>query len=108
RAPVLGCEFEEAVLRPDGQEPGEVPEIALGLDVVELGGGDERHDCRSGLGVLVGADKQPIATPDDKSKVILPMSRFARRSTIDAMRGKVGRWTLCTARSARAKRSLSA
>ena len=45
-----------------GDVPEHVGEPGFGIDVVELGGGDEGVDCRGSLSAVVGAGEQLILT----------------------------------------------
>lgn len=49
-------ELEVASARPVGHDADELREVGLGLEVVELGGGDQREDVRRCGNVVVGSD----------------------------------------------------
>ena len=49
RGPVLGRELEEAVARPVRQDAEDLGEVRLGVEAVELAGGDQRKEALSAL-----------------------------------------------------------
>jgi hypothetical protein len=54
-----GSELEVALARPVGQEVDDLGEVGLGVDVVQLAGGDEREEVRGGGRVVIGAEEEP-------------------------------------------------
>ena len=73
-APVPGQEFVDAlgwVIRQAGEHVGEP---GLRIDVVELGGGNERVEGRCPSAAFVRAGECPVAAPDRHCPFILPMS----------------------------------
>lgn len=55
--PELRSELEVAPARPVRQDGDQIPELALGIQLVQRGRGDERQDVTGGLGVPVAAAK---------------------------------------------------
>ena len=53
--PVGRRELEDAALRPAGEQAEEVPQVALGLEAVELAAREQRDEGRVGLGPLLAA-----------------------------------------------------
>ena len=51
-----------------------VGEIAIGLDIVELGGLDQRADCCPASAAIVGAGEEMILAAKGHHPFILPMS----------------------------------
>jgi hypothetical protein len=66
-APIGGSELEHTVTRPAGKQAEQVPQIAEGLDLVEPAACDERNEGGVRLCAVVAADKEPVASSDDKS-----------------------------------------
>ena len=64
RSPVFRSELEVPVLGPVRQDAEDVAEVLLGVEVMKLGGGDHGEEVRGGLGVIVGADEEPVLAPD--------------------------------------------
>src|SRR3954454_12334006 len=62
--PVLGGELEVAITRPVGHDADEVGEVGLGIEPVQLAGGDEREEVCGGAGVVVAAAKEPVLATD--------------------------------------------
>ena len=57
-----------------GQAVQEIGDIGLGIEVTQLCGLDDGHDGGCIFCAAVGAGEGPIASSDDKSPFILPMS----------------------------------
>ncbi len=67
--PGLGSEFEKAVAGPVRKDADEVPEVSLGVEVVQAGGGDEGEEVASADCVVIAADEDPgLATDGDTSQ----------------------------------------
>ena len=62
--PALRCKLEESLARPVRQHPRELAEVDLGVERVELCRGDQCHEVRSGVSVVVAATEQPGLAPD--------------------------------------------
>lgn len=72
RSPVLGGEFEESRSRPVRQDADDVAQVALGVEVVEPGGRDERQDVPRALGVGIAArEERRVADTHDLAQSIL-------------------------------------
>ena|ERR1700722_7909231 len=102
--PVAGRELEVPVGGPVSQDADKVAEVELGVEPVELARADQREEVGGGLGVVVAADEEPSVSTDGKPRVILPVSRFAPRSTTRGTQPEAARSRSTTARSAAAKR----
>ena len=61
--PVLGRKLDVAVARPEGHDVDHLGEIDLGIEPVELAGGDEGEEIRGGVRVIVGAEEEPGLSP---------------------------------------------
>ena len=57
--PMLGEKFRQTGLRLLGDAVEDVGELGLGVDVVELGGADERVHHRCPLAAAIGAREEP-------------------------------------------------
>ena len=57
-------ELEQSCSGPLGQDAEQIPQIGLGVELVEAAGGDERNQNGGSLSVLVGADEKPIVATD--------------------------------------------
>src|SRR5258708_38820048 len=79
--PVRGSELEDAASGPIGQQVEQIAKVGPGLDVVQLAAREEGDEDGIGKRTILGTYEGPIFSADRKSQVILPMSRFARRST---------------------------
>jgi hypothetical protein len=58
-SPVSGSEFEVTLARPMGENPDQVPEVQLGVEVVHPGRSDEGENVSSGFGVVIAASEKP-------------------------------------------------
>jgi hypothetical protein len=67
RAPVLRGELEVPIARPIREDPDDLGEVQLGVEVVELAGRDERQNVAGGGGVVIGAVEQKCTTCDGNS-----------------------------------------
>ena len=65
-----------------GDAAQHVGEPGLRVDVVELGGGDQRVHGRRPFAAVVGAGEEPVFAADGNRPVILPMSGRRSRSII--------------------------
>ena len=79
--PVPGEEFVEPVLRRPGDAAEHVGEPGLRVDVVELGGADERIHRRRAHAAAVGTGEQPTASSEGDRAFILPISGGIASST---------------------------
>ena len=67
--PVSGRELEVPLAGPVRHHPNDLGEVALGVEPVELAGGDQREDVGRGLCVVVAAEEEPrLAGGDDKTQ----------------------------------------
>src|SRR5262245_27345851 len=62
--PVPGSELEVAVAGPVGEHAEQVAQVCLGVEPVQLAGGDEREQVGGGLGVIVAGNEQPGFSAD--------------------------------------------
>lgn len=53
--PVLGSKLEHALARPEGRDAGDVAQVKLGVEPVELGGRNESHKIGRGRGMVITA-----------------------------------------------------
>ena len=74
RTPIPGQEFVNAPGRVIGQASEHVGEPGLRVEIVELGGGDQRVDRSSAPAAFVGAGEGPVLSPQGNLAVILPIS----------------------------------
>jgi hypothetical protein len=75
--------LEVAVLGPVHEHPEQVPEVQLGIEVVELARGDEREEVGRRLGVIVAADEEPrLAADSDAPQLALGDVVVEAQSTI--------------------------
>jgi hypothetical protein len=65
-----------------GQTFEDVLEVGERVDIIELGGGQQRSDDRPARGAAVGASKQVVLAAERNLLVILPISGRRSRSTI--------------------------
>jgi len=64
--PVLRGELEVAISRPVREHAEDVPEVALGIELVQAARGDEREQMPGGNAVVVAANEEPaLATYGD-------------------------------------------
>jgi hypothetical protein len=87
--PESGSELEHRRTRPARQKRQHVAQVSPGFDVVELAARDERGSDRVPLGALIAPAEGPIRTTDDKSPLILPMSRFVLACAIAGTRASI-------------------
>ena len=57
--PVLRGELDVAVLGPVGQDAEDVAEVLLGVEPVQVGGGDEGQQAGGAGRVVIAADEEP-------------------------------------------------
>lgn len=72
--PVLGREGESGQTLSVGRDSDAIAEVLLGVEAVEPGRGDQRHDGGGALRVAIAAGEQPGRPADRDHPFILPMS----------------------------------
>jgi len=82
RGPILRRQLKIAIARPMREDAEEIGQVHLGVEAVQPRRRDQGKDVAGTLAVRVAADEEPPFSADDKTGVILPMSNFARSSTI--------------------------
>ena len=69
-----------------GDAVQDVGQVGVRLDVVELGGHDQRTAMRPALGAAIGAGEQMVLAAERNHPVILPISGRRSRSIIAGIR----------------------
>jgi hypothetical protein len=106
--PSDGREVEEAMVWPAREQAEDVAQVRPWFDAAESTAGEQRGEEGVDRAPLVAADEEPIFATDGKSRLILPMSHFARRSTIAGIPRTAARSMFTIAKSAAVRRSSSA
>jgi hypothetical protein len=90
-SPIPGQQFGDPLGRMIRQPREHIDEPSLRVDVVELGGLDERVDGGGAMAAFVGACEGPILSPERNLALILPISGRMSSFTIAGIRctGKV-------------------
>ena len=94
--PVLGGQLEHPVDGPARGDGEHLLEVELGVEPVHLAGHDQGGEGAGALGVVVAAVGEPVAASLDRTRFILPMSRFARGCTTRGTPRMAASWTSST------------
>lgn len=63
-SPVLGRKLDIAIAEPMAEDAENVPEILLGVEVMQAGRSDQGKQVAGGGAVVIGANKEPGLSPD--------------------------------------------
>lgn len=63
--PIDRGEFEQAIEGPGADQAEQITDVAVGLDVVQPGTGEQGNESGVGESAIVAADKQPVSAPQD-------------------------------------------
>ena len=103
--PVLRGELEEAIARPVREHAEDVPEVALGIEVVQAARGDQGEQVARSGAMVIAADEQPALAANSRDRSIPPMSNFARVSSTSGTPRRASSWRFSTASGDGAKLS---
>jgi hypothetical protein len=105
----IGQQLAELVLRPSVHDAvNDLVQIGPRVDVVCNAGRDDGENGARPLGAIVEPCEEPVFATEDKSRFILPVSRFAQGSITPGIPRLGSKWTSCTESRVEAKTFTSA